>query len=89
MPRAAIERLVTMFRQRNRNDGESMSIVVSGREQNQEKEVIDMFEDVLTDIIDVNIRNQRRISDEQRHSATSEVWERHRGRLIGIFGQAG
>ncbi len=89
LPRAAIERLVTMFRQRNRGDGESMSIVVSGRELNQEKEVIDMFEDVLTDIIDVNIRNQRRISDEQRHSATSEVWRRHRGRLIGIFGQAG
>jgi hypothetical protein len=89
LPRAAIERLVTAFRQRARRDDESMSIVVSGREQNQEKEIIDMFEDVLTDFVDVNIRNQRRISDEQRHTAIREVWGRHRERLIGIFGQAG
>jgi hypothetical protein len=86
LPRRAIERIVTLFRDRRTvADNETMSLIVSGREDNSKKEVIDLFEDVLTDFIDVNIRTQRRISDEQRHQATKDVWARHRNRLIQIF----
>lgn len=85
LPKNLIERIATSFRnRRNQVEGESLSLVVSGREHEQ-KEVIDLFEDVLTDYIDVNIRNQRRITDDQRHAATTNVWIRHRDRLIGLF----
>lgn len=89
LPRQVIDNIVNAFRIRSQQmDGDSMSLVVSGREQNYQKDVIDLFDDVLTDFIDVNIREQRVITDDQRHSATRQVWDRHRNRLMQLFGPA-
>ena len=88
LPRDIVQGIVTAFRnRRDRADRESISLVVSGRDETLQKEVIDLFEDVLTDSQDVNIRNQRTITDNQRHQATTTVWNRHRDRLIQLFEQ--
>jgi len=99
LPREVIERIVTEFRARNQlsaderqhqqTDDESMDLVVSGREDTHQKEVIDLFADILTDTYDVNIRDQRTITYMQRHQATRAVWARHRDRLMQLFAQPG
>lgn len=90
LPKRVIERLATAFRGRQQfSDSEDVSLIVSGREDTYEKEVIDLFGDVLTDSYDVNIRNQRKITDEQRRSATIAVWSRHREKLMRLFAPPG
>lgn len=87
LTKRVVEQLVTAIRRRPRTEVEDVSMVVSGRQDNLQKEVIDLFEDILTDTIEVNIRNQRKITDEQRHGAARAVWGRHSERLTRIFGQ--
>jgi hypothetical protein len=88
LPKKLIEKIVTAFHAiKVQPSDESVSLTVSGRENVFEKEVIDLFEDVFTDLLDVNIKNQRRITDDQRHQATRIVWDKNRDMLVQLLAQ--
>jgi len=85
LPARAINQLIARVRDIVQPGQTDVSLVVSGRDEILEKEVIDLFEDMLTDYSDINLRNQRKITDAQRHNAISAVWGAHRERLIRDF----
>lgn len=64
---------------------EDVKMVVSGNEETMEKEVIDLFEDVLTEQVKVNMKNQRKMTDEQRYNATASAWGKRKESLIKQF----
>lgn len=85
LPIRAINQLIARVRAAVQPGHDDVSLIVSGREDMMEKEVIDLFEDMLTDSHNVNLRAQRTITDEQRHHAITSVWLGHRERLIRDF----
>jgi hypothetical protein len=86
LPKAAILKIAAAFQKRGKVKDESISLVISGKEENAlQKEVIDLFEDVLTDYFVVDVKGQRVITDNHRHQATKAVWARHKDNLIKLL----
>jgi len=86
LPKAAILKIAAALQKRRVYKDESISLVISGKEENTlQKEVIDLFEDVLTDYLVVDVRDQRVITDNTRHQATKAVWARHRDELVKLL----
>lgn len=64
---------------------EDVKMVVAGNDETLEKEVIDLFTDALSEKVSVNIKEQRKMSDDQRYRAVASVWEKKKASLVKIF----
>lgn len=81
LPKKILMGFVKKILNRKNDETEAVKLVVSGREGTLEKEIIDLFEDVLTDQMNVDIKAQRKITDDQRHNAIVKIWIKHQASL--------
>ncbi|MFA6412382.1 MAG: DUF6731 family protein [Syntrophales bacterium] len=86
LPKKIIMSIAEKFQKRKAEDeAESRSLIISGRDDMYEKEVIDLFDNYLTDSYDIQLKEQRIITDDQRRHVTRKIWESHRERLLQTY----
>jgi hypothetical protein len=86
LAKSTVEKIAAKLKARTPSKDEIVSLVITGNEESfLQKEVIDLFEDVLTDSFTIDMKEQRVISDIQRHRAIKAVWIKNRDRIVKIF----
>lgn len=71
----------------NLNDNnEIVKLAISGKDNPDEStDVLDLLEDIIVEKEDVNIRNERRITDQDRHHAITTVYQRREQEMINML----
>jgi len=85
LPKSIISDIASKVMSFSLNKKEDIKMVVSGNEKDMEKEVIDLFTDALTEQVAVNIKNQRKMTDGQRHSAVVDAWNKRKSSMLKLF----
>lgn len=88
LPKAVVEKVAVKLQKRKYSNDEAISLVISGNEENVlQKEVIDLFEDILTDFCYIDLKSERIISESKRHQAIRAIWMKNKDNLMKIFAQ--
>ncbi len=86
LPKERILKIASALLSRKTSKIENIDLVISGKEENVlQNEVIDLFKDVLTDHVTIDIKEQRVVTDNHRHQAAKTVWAKHQDALIKLF----
>lgn len=86
LTKKTVEKIASKLQTRKPEKEENISLVITGNEESLlQKEVIDLFEDVLTDSFTVDLKKERVISDVQRHQAIRTVWLKNKGKIEKIY----
>lgn len=85
-PLAAVQRVARSLVDLNANN-EIVKLVISGKDNPDEpREVVDLLEEVIVEKEDVNIRNERRITELHRHQAIETVYARREREMLRMLG---
>lgn len=85
LPKSIIGDIAAKVMSFSLNKKEDIKMVVAGNEEDMEKEVIDLFTDALTEQVAVNIKNQRKMADNQRHAAIVSAWDKKKSSMLKLF----
>jgi hypothetical protein len=85
LPKSIIGEVAAKVMSFSLNKKEDIKMVVAGNEKDMEKEVIDLFTDALTEQVAVNIKNQRKMTDNQRHVAIVSAWDKKKSSMLKLF----
>ena len=86
LAKQTVEYIASKLQARTPSEEETISLTITGNEESfLQKEVIDLFDDVLTDSFTVDLKKERVISDIQRHQAIRSVWIKNKEKIEKIF----